>query len=370
LFGQNQTITIKVNVPNKKDIVYITGNQYVLGNWKENKVKMIKSSDFERVFEFTPKEYPIEFKFTKGSWESEAEILKKFDEGSLKINEYVKDTIFTVFRWISDSRLDELKKAKNYNLSDNRFVPKFQYQDKNHPDLIKVRTQLKLDSIAGNGSELTKVFNVLDWLHKTIHHDCCTAFSERNAISLIHLGKEKGMNCRMLAITLNECLLSLGIKSRYVTCKPKEEDFMDCHVINSVYINDLKKWIWIDPSIGGFAMNEKGNLLSIEEVREKLTSDKPVILNANASWNKENLETTNHYFYEYMAKNLYRMESPLVSQSDAETWKNQKEVISVELLPLDAKNQEPQKVENINSKTGTKFINYKTNNPNIFWENR
>lgn len=367
LLVQAQKVTIRANVPNKSDVVFITGNQEELGQWKEDKVEMSKTSDFERTFEFVPNVFPVEFKFTKGSWKSEAEIVNKFDSDNLVVTEHNTDTLFTIFRWMSDSRLEELKSAKDYDYSDNRFIPKFEYQKANHPDLVRVRTMFKLDSIAGNGSELSKVFNLLDWLHNTVSHNCCTAFSERNAINLIAKGKENGMNCRMLAIALNECFLSLGIKSRYVTCMPKESVFMDCHVINMVYINDLNKWIWIDPSCGGYAMNEKGELLSIEEVRERLVNDKPVILNANASWRKGQLETTQHYFYEYMAKNLYRMESPVISEYNIESWKSGKRIMFVELLPLDGIEQEPQKTEVIGQSNGTIYVNYKTNNPNLFW---
>lgn len=52
---------------------------------------------------------------------------------------------------------------------------------------------------------------------------------------------------------------------------------------------------------------------------------------------------------------------------DSETWKNGKTAAYVELLPLDAYNQMPQKAEQTNTKTGITFVNYKTNNPKLFW---
>ena len=42
---------IKVKVPNKNDIVFISGNQDALGNWEEDKIKMKKTSEFERTIE-------------------------------------------------------------------------------------------------------------------------------------------------------------------------------------------------------------------------------------------------------------------------------------------------------------------------------
>jgi Transglutaminase-like superfamily len=178
---------------------------------------------------------------------------------------------------------------------------------------------------------------------------------------------KRGLNCRGLATVLNESYLSLGIKSRFVTCMPKDSVFDDCHVINMVWLNELKKWIWIDPTNDAYVMDEKGELLSIEEVRERVINGKTLILNPDANWNHKVSTTKEDYLYNYMAKNLYRIECPLASEYDTETWQQGKKVVYVELLPLDAFHQTPKKVEQTNKKTGTTFINFKTNNPKAFW---
>jgi len=49
------------------------------------------------------------------------------------------------------------------------------------------------------------------------------------------------------------------------------------------------------------------------------------------------------------------------------TWKNGKVVTYVELISLNAYKQLPQKTTITYPKTGTTFINYKTNNPSLFW---
>ena len=293
-----------------------------------------------------------------------------------------KDTEFNFIVLLNDSikantqikykmpYLEKLKNAEKYNLSDNRFIPKFEYQSMDNPNLIRVRNDLKLDSIAGNGNEVSKILNLLHWVHNIIRHDGSSNNPTlKNAIDLIKVCKteNRGVNCRMMATILNECYLSMGIKSRYITCMPKETEFDDCHVINMVYSNDLKKWIWIDPTFDAYVMNEKGELLGLGEVRERLINGKTLILNPDANWNKKNSKTKEYYLETYMAKNLYRLETPLVSEYDTETWKSGKEITYVELLPLDGIEQTPQKKEETNFKTGVKFIHYKTNNPNLFW---
>ncbi len=269
-----------------------------------------------------------------------------------------------------ESYLQRLQKAATYDANDNRFVPKFSYQSMDDPNLVKIRKELRLDSIAGGGNEISKILNLLHWMHTTIRHDGSSDNpTQKNALDLIKVCKtdNRGVNCRMMATALNECYLAMGIKSRYVTCMPKETKFDDCHVINMVYSEDLEKWIWIDPTFDAYVMNEKGELLGLEEVRERLINGKTLILNPEANWNRKNSQTKEYYLDVYMAKNLYRMESPLVSEYDTETWKSGKAVTYVELLPLDGIEQTPQKNEQTNSKTGVKFTHFKTNNPVIFW---
>lgn len=75
-------VTIKVKVPDKNDEIFITGNQENLANWNPNKIKLNKISDFERAITLNLKSI-AEFKFTRGSWETEAELKTAF--GAVKI---------------------------------------------------------------------------------------------------------------------------------------------------------------------------------------------------------------------------------------------------------------------------------------------
>lgn len=61
----------------------------------------------------------------------------------------------------------------------------------------------------------------------------------------------------------------------------------------------------MDPTFAAYVSDDEGTLLSIEEVRERLIQDRPLVLNDDANWNHENKQTAAHYLYDYMAKNLY-----------------------------------------------------------------
>jgi hypothetical protein len=292
------------------------------------------------------------------------------DLESIRNEEKYKKLVYPL-REVSDY-LYIIKKSGTYNLEENRPF-QFTYQSQDNPYLVALRKEYKLDSIAGKGNEQSKILNLMHWIHNLVPHDGSHGNPEvKNAKSMITVCKneKRGLNCRGLAIVLNECYLSMGIRSRYVTCLPKDSLGIDtdCHVINMVYSNKAKKWLWIDPTFDAYVMNEKGELLSIEEVRECIINDKPLILNPEANWNHQNSQTKEYYLYNYMAKNLYMLECALNSEYDLETAHEGKEIQYLKLIPLDYFKKSLEPTINENTVTKTKAIKNKTNNPNVFWQ--
>lgn len=83
LSKEKYEVTIRLKVNDKNDIVYITGNQPNLGDWNPNKVEMKKISELER--EIVLKiQSPAQFKFTKGSWETEFQVVGTYNELTIK----------------------------------------------------------------------------------------------------------------------------------------------------------------------------------------------------------------------------------------------------------------------------------------------
>jgi len=265
-----------------------------------------------------------------------------------------------------------LGKAAVYNSQDQRPLPKFTYEPASDSSLIALRKGLQLDSIAGGGSDLSQVLRLLHWIHDLVPHDGQHMNpTVMNAMSMIAVCRSdhRGLNCRGLAITLNECYLALGFRSRFVTCLPKDSLHTDpdCHVINIVYVNSLKKWVWIDPTNDAYVMNEKGELLNIAEVRQRLILHQPLIVNPDANWNHKSSVVKEDYLYNYMAKNLYMLECPVTSGYDFETRGPNKSFAYIKLLPLDYFNQGHDKEES-DRPLNSKYINYHTNNAAKFWE--
>lgn len=230
------------------------------------------------------------------------------DDSDLDFIREEKDFIDLLERIKQYEPLTVLRNANSYQKENTDTLPTFNYQAADDRNLMDVRTFFNLDSVAGDGDELSKIIRILNFAHNTIRHDGNnSALSEFDAIDLYNYYKStgKGINSRHLAIALNEMYLSMGIPSRYVTCRPKDPRDQDCHVINCVWSSQLEKWIWIDPTFNAYVKDENGVFLSIAEVRERLIDDRPLILNEDANWNNENKQIKEDYLENYMAKNLY-----------------------------------------------------------------
>ncbi|GHV56343.1 transglutaminase [Bacteroidia bacterium] len=229
-----------------------------------------------------------------------------------------------------------LQQAGGYVKTDTTGLPHFFYEPATNARLQDVKNYFKLDSVAGPSDEISKIINLMTWVHDNIRHDGSNyALCEFDAIDFYHYYKAtgKGINCRGMAITLNECYLAMGFPSRFVICMPKDENDPDCHVINCVYSSTLKKWIWMDPSFNAYVKDENGNLLSIEEVRERLINDKPLVLNPDANHNQTEKQTKENYLDSYMAKNLYWIQCPLISKFNPESRYRNNTERYVSLLP-------------------------------------
>lgn len=260
---------------------------------------------------------------------------------------------------IDTSLVEILKLGGGYEKTDTVGLPHFCYETPENAGLREVKAYFNLDSIAGNGNEISKILNVMYWIHNNITHDGSnSAVAEYDAIDLYNYSKatKKGVNCRQLAISLNEMYLSLGFKSRYITCLPKDENDQECHVICSVWVDSLQKWIWIDPTIAAYFKDENGVFLGIDEVRERLISDKPLILNEDANWNNKIKKTKEAYLLNYMAKNLYWFQIPVSSQFNPESRYRNVDNEYVSLLPVGY------------TRSDMEYLGTITHDPSYFWQ--
>ncbi len=178
--------------------------------------------------------------------------------------------------------------------------------------LQRIRDYFQADYIAGTGSEIERLKNVMFWLHDRIRHrGNFLPASRRSAIDLVEGCRQAGsdgMNARGQAIVLAEIYQALGWPARFITCQSKHyKDDRDATVVTVVWSFTLGKWVMMDASMAAYVTDEDGMLLHPGEIRQRMKDGRPLRLNAEANWNHQESVTQEHYLDYYMAKNLYYM---------------------------------------------------------------
>jgi hypothetical protein len=244
-------------------------------------------------------------------------------------------------------------------------IGRFEYSSPDDSNLVRFREMYNLDSIAGHGSDVSRVINLTRWVHTVVRHDGnVSGPSPRNALNILKVCADsgRGINCRMMATVLNEACLAVGLKSRHLTCLPQDKQDTECHVVNMIWSDSLKKWLYMDPTFQGYFTNKTGVLLSPSEVREALVNGDSLVVNDGLDYNGTPHDPVQ--YKSYMAKNLFRFGAPLVSEFNYES--NDEEVVSVYLNPV---GYDSVLTATADSTTGTaRHISYYTDNATWFWE--
>ncbi|QGH34475.1 hypothetical protein GI584_10740 [Gracilibacillus salitolerans] len=205
-----------------------------------------------------------------------------------------------------------LELTKEYKPQTGGATANFQYQEFSNENLRKLRTKYDLDAIAGTGSEIDQILKLIAWVHKRLTHGSMSHHEVNHALHILELAdqEEISANCYVIATVLNEVLLSMGYKSRRVQCFPYDAYDLDSHVVNIVYISELNKWICVDASWNRFVTDENGNLLDLQEFRNRLSKNEKILVNG-----KSDTQTEESSFYlGYMSKNLFWFLCPAISE--------------------------------------------------------
>ena len=162
---------------------------------------------------------------------------------------------------------------------------------------------LDLDRIAASGLPAwDKALKISEFVSAHIPHDNQREpLRKLNAVTLWKYAQRVpgGFNCRWHAILLSELLLSIGLKNRFVTCLPEDEQDGDCHVVNLVWLPERNKWAMIDCDMREYVTDQSGVPLSLEEMRAELVAGRKLHIHRNSD--PDGIE----YMQGYWAKNLY-----------------------------------------------------------------
>ena len=206
-------------------------------------------------------------------------------------------------------------------------VPRLTYATSDDSMLQRIRNYFQTDYIAGSGTEIERLKNVMFWVHNRIRHrGNFIPQTRRTAIDLVEgcwqTGHD-GMNARGQAIVLAEIYQALGWPARFITCQSFfYADDNDATVVTAVWSFSLKKWVMMDASMAAYVTDEDGLLLHPGEIRQRMKDGRPLLLNEEANWNNQKTVTKEQYLDNYMAKNLYYMSGYLKNTPGIESEQN------------------------------------------------
>jgi hypothetical protein len=174
-----------------------------------------------------------------------------------------------------------LKKHPVFSAQDTGYLldVKFYYSKPTDDSLKKLRDLYDLETVAGKGSEIEQIINLMSWVcNLTGHANEPEIPRERNAFTLIHMAKveKKQINCYMKTVILNEVYLAMGFYSRHTHLLPHSNEENESHFITSVYSRTLGKWILMDPDFGVYVTDKKGTILGVMEIRRNLIAGEPM----------------------------------------------------------------------------------------------
>jgi len=242
-------------------------------------------------------------------------------------------------------------------------IPQFIYQSCNTDELKTFRHRFKIDSIAGLADEFDQQIRLLKWVNRNFKHNGSSPLPERfNADTLIKLGQNAGVNCGGLALILNTAYLSLGFKSRFITCLNNDTIFNDPHTLTIVFSKKFNKWIMVDPTYCAYFTGVDGIPLSMEEIRIRFANNLKV--NLDKDFNFNSISTTAgsvEDYLEYITRNMFRFISPV---NNGFNWN---------MVCLDYINLIPQGYKLGLTPLGKEFIDgcskvYCIDNQEIFWK--
>ncbi len=213
-----------------------------------------------------------------------------------------------------------LNQHQAYSSKQDTSMPEFMYVEPSHYMLDSLRIKYNLDSVAGNGSETDQIIRLMRWAHYIAPHSTFNAIKpeKRNAFKIIDV--DGGVNCRMVGTVLNEAYLSLGFKSRLITCTPHSDDYKENHSLTIVYSNSLQKWLYMDPTWEAYFMDQDSTLLGPLEIRQRMANKEPLFVADNINYNGTKYLTNAGYKW-YMSKNLFRFYCTDSSEPGYETKK-------------------------------------------------
>lgn len=256
----------------------------------------------------------------------------KFNEHEIQVSlEKIKDTyeFSKPYIEIPKQYLDLLNKYNHYTKEETSINLKYELNNN------KVLSYLDEIGISvENRHNLETIKELLKQLCLKIKHDGVNYWhgGKYGTINTFEfaLAQNSFTNCRGLAIIFCGILRAYGFKSSYVTCMPYDINDTECHVVCEVYVEELKKFIFIDPSYQVY-FTHKNKILNLIEFRECIKNNEDITYYEGASYNGQGFDLLS--YLGYFSKNIFYFAKCIDNCEDKESTKDN----SVCLVPRGCK---------------------------------
>jgi len=209
-------------------------------------------------------------------------------------------------------------------------------QNDNNAYLKLLRSEYPIDSLIKDvHTDMDKTLEILHWVHRQWQHNGSNEPRKHDALSILEEVKEgKNFRCVEYGIVAAACLNSVGLKARVLALKTKDVETTKSsagHVVAEVYLNDLKKWVFID---GQFDVMPVLNGIPLDAVEFQ----KAIGENFNQLEIKTSSNTTKSNYITWVYPYLYYFDVKFDNREGTQNKQSIDGKSSLMLVPLEAKN--------------------------------
>lgn len=233
-------------------------------------------------------------------------------------------------QWILNNRGNYhfiLKKYNKYSSNQSAWAKSFSCSTiENDLGLQEIKQQHQLERLKKGRTDLEVCLRAMEWtFQKLLSKTQSNYTGTLTASEIIKFseGSRTTVNCLCHATVLTEVLLALGYIARKISCMPIDVVPYDNHVVTTVYVPSLQKWIMLDPSMCCYITDKENRILSIPEIRKKLISDMEIHIHTYSRFSNLRISSDrpmsfNQRDYQtYLYKNFFRFLSRDIQSSVA-----------------------------------------------------
>lgn len=179
---------------------------------------------------------------------------------------------------------------------------RFFFEKPNHAYFDSLRRMYPVSQLMVNDrTDIEKILSLMNWTHHQWKHDGNKSPKRNDAISILNEVREGSrFPCFAYSIVLRDQLMAHGFKARVLYIKTKDAEIRESspgHVVTEVFVNDLRKWVFLDGQFNVMPVLN-GKPLNGVEFQEALSKnyDRVVLL----SRDKVDKRGYTDFVYEYL----------------------------------------------------------------------